>query len=471
FVFLPANFYCFYVDLINCEEQQDEAISNSFICCVCLDLLYKPIVLECGHVSCFWCVHISMDPGHTSHCPICRNSYHYFPTICEVLHFLLVKMYPIAYRRREKQMLEEEKARGCFSPQLRRDVNSIGGSKSCQGEGRLSVMPSAPCIIKEDHSQLCIPTPAAIKDYNLSANLPNSTSVSSADLLCPACKRLLFRPAVLNCGHVLCKGCIVVPEDGIIICRVCEIPHPTDCPNICLELNNFLEERFPDEYTERKGNVEEMKSPFQHNNSSFCCDAETSSKKKFRICKGEEDLLPWWKEYGSKVHHGAGCDYCGMYPIVGDRYRCQDCVEKMGFDLCGDCYKTSSKRPGRFNQQHTSDHRFELMKPLELSASITFQLVGEHIVDSSGTPVVAISALEDSSDGWIAVDSADFQHNIDDNSPHGNRATDTLNDILGESALVEFSDDALETSGYYVDSVAHHDSDIEDQAEDAPSTA
>ncbi|XP_074283000.1 uncharacterized protein LOC141607543 [Silene latifolia] len=111
------------------------------------------------------------------------------------------------------------------------------------------------------------------------------------------------------------------------------------------------------------------------------------------------------------------------------------------------------------------------MKPLELSTSLTFQLVGEHIVNSSGIPVVAISALEDSSDGWIAVDSADFQHNIDDNSPDGNHATCTFEDIMGESApvefsdAVEFSDHALETSGDYVDFVARHDSDMEDQAD------
>lgn len=48
-----------------------------------------------------------------------------------------------------------------------------------------------------------------------------------------------------------------------------------------------------------------------------------------------------------------------MYPIIGDRYRCQDCSEKIGFDLCSDCYNTNSKLPGRFNQQHTAEHRFE----------------------------------------------------------------------------------------------------------------
>lgn len=51
-----------------------------------------------------------------------------------------------------------------------------------------------------------------------------------------------------------------------------------------------------------------------------------------------------------------------MYPIIGDRYRCVDCEESIGFDLCGDCYKNRSKRPGRFNQKHTPDHKLELVQ-------------------------------------------------------------------------------------------------------------
>ncbi|KAL0419656.1 UNVERIFIED_CONTAM: E3 ubiquitin-protein ligase PRT1 [Sesamum radiatum] len=74
-----------------------------------------------------------------------------------------------------------------------------------------------------------------------------------------------------------------------------------------------------------------------------------------------EDPLPWWNA-SSKVHIGVGCDACGMYPIIGDRYRCKDCVEQIGYDLCKDCYTTRSKLPGRFNQQHTSEHKFEIVK-------------------------------------------------------------------------------------------------------------
>ncbi|GFP94391.1 E3 ubiquitin-protein ligase prt1 [Phtheirospermum japonicum] len=41
---------------------------------------------------------------------------------------------------------------------------------------------------------------------------------------------------------------------------------------------------------------------------------------------------------------------------------CKDCLEQIGYDLCKDCYTTSSKLPGRFNQQHTSDHQFEIVR-------------------------------------------------------------------------------------------------------------
>uniref|UniRef100_UPI003CE5C9C1 W-degron,E3 ubiquitin-protein ligase PRT1 n=1 Tax=Arabidopsis thaliana TaxID=3702 RepID=UPI003CE5C9C1 len=69
-----------------------------------------------------------------------------------------------------------------------------------------------------------------------------------------------------------------------------------------------------------------------------------------------------WAAGGSNVHFGAGCDSCGVYPIIGDRYRCKDCKEEIGYDLCKDCYETPSKVPGRFNQQHTPDHRLELAR-------------------------------------------------------------------------------------------------------------
>lgn len=51
-----------------------------------------------------------------------------------------------------------------------------------------------------------------------------------------------------------------------------------------------------------------------------------------------------------------------MYPIEGDRYRCEECTEKIGFDLCGSCYNNGGSLLGRFNQEHKPNHRMERIK-------------------------------------------------------------------------------------------------------------
>lgn len=61
-----------------------------------------------------------------------------------------------------------------------------------------------------------------------------------------------------------------------------------------------------------------------------------------------------------------------MYPLIGKRYRCKDCKEAIGFDLCETCYNSSSKLPGRFNQQHKPDHGFEIDKS-QMLCSILFR--------------------------------------------------------------------------------------------------
>ncbi|GAB4841331.1 hypothetical protein Ancab_022057 [Ancistrocladus abbreviatus] len=389
----------------------DENISESFICCICLELLYKPIVLSCGHVSCFWCVHKSMSGLRESHCPFCRHPYHFFPTICRMLYFLLLKMYPLAYKRREHEILEEEKQMGCFSPQL--DDNSSGvhphSGLTGSSEPEPAMVPSSPsnkssvpcssiggtvtnnvqqsesCPLLQDNH-----ITAANQENNLSQSDFDGTcnEVSIADVLCSACKQLLFHPAVLNCGHVYCETCIAVPEDDIFRCRVCESPHPSDFPKVCLEFSKFLEEKFPKEYASRRDAVQCRQVRLQNRSRPPC--SKNTAKKGFP----SEEGLPLWGEGNSKVHFGAGCDSCGMFPIVGDRYRCKDCVEAIGFDLCGDCYNTRSKLPGRFNQQHTPDHKFELAKPFYVTedlenGSIPVELVvaEENAEDNEDAPV------------------------------------------------------------------------------------
>jgi len=46
---------------------------------------------------------------------------------------------------------------------------------------------------------------------------------------------------------------------------------------------------------------------------------------------------------------------CGLYVQMLSRYTSTDYREVMSFDLCGDCYRTSSKHSGWFNQQRISN--------------------------------------------------------------------------------------------------------------------
>ncbi|KAI9112177.1 hypothetical protein K1719_016700 [Acacia pycnantha] len=359
----------------NLADNEQEEFSESFVCCVCLDLLYKPVVLSCGHISCFWCVHQSMSPLCESHCPICRNPYYHFPTICWMLHFLLLKMYPIAYKRREIQTLEVEKKEDYYSPQFDDDnivsyvkFDHPSTSSSCyagnlvsnpQNVGLSASMEQSGSETQKQHKgTICSKdvfsgspeasgTPAQVK---MMPQNDRQQKISVADVTCSACKQLLFRPVVLNCGHVFCESCIKNSADEMLRCQICQLPHPRGFPKVCLELDHFIKEQFPEEYAKQRDAV-------QLRNINDKPETPSCSRNKSGGGKAA-----WWSDPHSKVHIGVGCDFCGMYPIVGDRYRCKDCKERVGFDLCADCYKIRSKIPGRFNQQHTPDHEFELMQ-------------------------------------------------------------------------------------------------------------
>ncbi|EOY05316.1 Proteolysis 1, putative [Theobroma cacao] len=372
------------IDNLPSEEFPDE-----FQCCICLELLYKPVVLACGHLSCFWCVYSAMNHFLESHCPVCRCPFNHFPSICQLLHFLLLKLYPMAYKKRETQVQEEEKRAGHFSPQFDQNLfapqfteNSdiLGNnytlahlqtdfySESCSKNGESSSFRDSPKSTVQDENGMPIKLATPLKNPEDAANAPNQGSscirnyfehrdqkkVSVADLLCPACKRLLFRPVVLNCGHVFCESCFVIPKDEIPRCQVCQSLHPNGFASVCLILHHFLEEQFPEKYSERQGPLLKINN----------CSIQTEQHANRTTSISTAIYSSWFLGNGPKVHVGVGCDYCGMSPIIGERYKCKDCVEEIGFDLCESCYKSPVKVLGRFNQQHKPEHEFEILEPL-----------------------------------------------------------------------------------------------------------
>lgn len=74
---------------------------------------------------------------------------------------------------------------------------------------------------------------------------------------------------ILHLVLVYCEACIVLTGEAIR-CQVCQSPHPSGFPKVCLELDHFLEEQFPEEYTARRGTVQLKQVQFQHENSPTC---------------------------------------------------------------------------------------------------------------------------------------------------------------------------------------------------------
>ncbi|XP_076915583.1 E3 ubiquitin-protein ligase PRT1-like [Bidens hawaiensis] len=352
--------------------------SDDFKCCVCLDLIYKPVVLACGHISCFWCVFEAMDIWQESRCPVCRHSYYHFPSICWLLHSVLLKLYPTAYKIREIQVTKVEKTHGTSSPQFE---NYLAASQChtmepvhSENNGTKDVDVAGTCTSGSDHVERC------------------NKQISINDLLCSICKELLCRPVVLNCGHVFCEACIAVSNESCR-CPVCQSMHPNGFPKVCLVLEGLLKQHFSEEYTAR---IDKFRT-CEPGNSSTADSTSFSQGSKCSSVPMDEHLC----SSGHKVHFGVGCDCCGMYPLMGNRYKCNDCTEEVGFDLCENCHNSSSTLPGRFNQQHKPDHKFEVIEPnpiIILSGDFPEDYDPDHLenqTDDSTAPDLSLDTQQD----------------------------------------------------------------------------
>ncbi|KAG5531290.1 hypothetical protein RHGRI_026041 [Rhododendron griersonianum] len=303
--------------------ETDEEFPDEFQCCVCWDILFKPVVLVCGHISCFWCVYKMMNQQvSVSHCPVCRHPYNHFPSICQLLHFVLLKLYPQAYKRREQQVLEEEKRKELFSPQL----DNCFRSEPSKGLRICSHLPphSTTCSCNKPNIEGTEKVPPQ-QDSMLGGILSrqkNSLQLLITDFHCAACKELLYRPVVLNCGHVYCEVCIISPTDRVPRCQVCQSAHPNGCPKVCLLLKNFLEEQFSEQYALRKENVQEHAD--SQNRSPSACSIQSLNNAPMLPSISTYPYQSWLSGRGPKVHNRAGCDYCGISVAFWFDFGCRD---------------------------------------------------------------------------------------------------------------------------------------------------
>lgn len=123
--------------------------------------------------------------------------------------------------------------------------------------------------------------------------------------------------------------------------------------------------------------------------------------------------------------------YPQMYPIIGERYKCKDCKEIIGFDLCGDCYKSCSKLPGRFNQQHTPEHQFKLIPAPRSNRMPRFVI--EQLRDSDAVFIISndeAESLEISIEGPPGSDGAEHPENSEGPVTDSESSEDHQNEMV-----------------------------------------
>lgn len=123
-----------------------------------------------------------------------------------------------------------------------------------------------------------------------------------------------------------------------------------------------------------------------------------------------------------------------MSPIIGERYRCKDCVERMGFDLCGECYKAPSKISGRFNQRHKPEHKLENVQP-EIIDFLTYQSDedGSEVLEHLGNvPPVPHPHEPENGSNNVQNDSAAFVMSVDTSRDPDDDFNDCLPDLTKE---------------------------------------
>lgn len=266
-----------------------------------------------------------------------------------MLHEFLQASFPVTYRERAEEARKEEEERDVASPQeIRRDATRAMDDEQQQVERR--TIPS----MEQGGMPLC------------------------KDFACDVCGNLVYKPVILNCGHVLCMH--HTESHGVIhnnnnsssssrgggsplkACPRCRAAlHPVGEPVLCTQLWDWMTGVFPAQCEERANEVSALMS------SCHVHEIPHTNRVSTTLQEGPCETEDYPEDF---PHFGVGCDICGQYPILGQRFKCLDCPESVGFDLCRSCKSLGSTEGaekmcvGRFNQRHQDSHRMELVPPI-----------------------------------------------------------------------------------------------------------
>lgn len=268
-------------------------------CPICKELLFKPTVNACGHTFCFWCVHFSMDALSPSSCPLCRAPFDHLPRPSETLHLFVQSMAPEESFRRAEEMRAQEES--------------------------------------EFH-----------------ASSPEMPAVGEVDWSCAMCAQIVRHPLVQVCGHLCCAHCLpngegASPKPSCAACGARQVYRPKVCLLAVAALGGEADATLDN--AESASSLEAVDDDDDDGNSSRAGGADVAGG-----VNGGGSSEPL--RVPAYIHFGVGCDGCGKYPITGRAFRCCECPEAIGYDLCEGCHDVPPGT-GRFGQAHRPKHQME----------------------------------------------------------------------------------------------------------------
>jgi len=204
----------------------------------------------------------------------------------------------------------------------------------------------APCLALHLHLNAAFPAEYAHRAAETLANetewqtsSPQLATEGEPDWSCVECRRTPAKHTRVSvCGHLTCADCFDIGlTRPCASCAARQVYVPKPCRLICA----------------LHGDEAPAEAPSPQDAEAEACAPEASSHASPDPPAGGAAAAE--RAY---VHFGVGCDGCGIYPITGLAWKCQECPDAVGYDLCDDCHGAPLSA-GRFGQSHLPAHRME----------------------------------------------------------------------------------------------------------------
>lgn len=319
----------------------------------CGKLLCRPAVLNCGHCVCLpTCLAGSGGPQGSQaaassaaaqaaryECPACGMAARQLPVVCKQLADLVADLFPA-----ESQLREQEVA-----AQLAAAAAAAGGSDG-SGAAEQPRIPAEQAAVGMEGEEPGTPQASAAQSEGDPTPLPAAAIVERAS----------------QQGAQPASGQAEGPQQA----QQGAQQQQALSPSLESALRRRQAEGGPasDLAQRLEENLRRLTSGAHYVHHGVGCDAcgecrgcgtpaaRGCGRHEYRFCRHEytpatAPTRPWGAvacrrrgecqlSSATASHHlspAATCPPAGLYPITGRRYRCEDCPEAMGFDLCGDC--------------------------------------------------------------------------------------------------------------------------------------